>query len=45
MASDVERVLMKYRDILLVKVQAKENPITGQHCEVKSSLWKNRGLT
>lgn len=35
MASDVERILLRYRDILFVKVQAKNNPITGQHCEVK----------
>ena len=35
MASDVEQVIMRYKDILLAKVLAKNNPITGQHCEVK----------
>jgi acyl-CoA synthetase (AMP-forming)/AMP-acid ligase II len=29
MASDVERILMRYKDIIFVKVYAKNNPITG----------------
>lgn len=33
MASDVERILMRYKDVIFVKVYAKNNPITGQHCE------------
>ena len=35
MASDVERVVMGYKDILFARVIPKNNPITGQHCEIK----------
>lgn len=35
MASDVEQVVMGYRDIFFAKVIPKNNPITGQHCEMK----------
>jgi len=35
MASDVEHVIMGYPDILFAKVLPKNNPITGQHCELK----------
>ena len=35
MASDVEQVAMRYKDVLFVKVIPKNNPITGQHCEIK----------
>ncbi len=35
MASEVEKVIMGYKDVLFVKVLPKNNPITGQHCEVK----------
>ena len=35
MASDVERIAMSYKDVLFVKVVSKNNPITGQHCEIK----------
>ena len=34
MASDVERVALKYPNVSLVKVYAKNNPITGQHAEI-----------
>ena len=35
MASDVERVVMGYKDIFFARVIPKNNPITGQHCEIK----------
>ena len=35
MASEVGKVIMWYKDVLFVKVLPKNNPITGQHCEVK----------
>ena len=35
MASDVERIAMRYKDVLFVRVVPKNNPITGQHCEIK----------
>jgi acyl-CoA synthetase (AMP-forming)/AMP-acid ligase II len=34
MASEVERVALQYRYVELVKVEAKTNPITGQHVEL-----------
>ena len=34
MASEVERVALQYKHIELVKVEAKTNPITGQHVEL-----------
>ena len=35
MASDVEQVVMGYKDIFFARVVPKNNPITGQHCEIK----------
>jgi acyl-CoA synthetase (AMP-forming)/AMP-acid ligase II len=34
MASEVERVALLYREVSLVKVYGKNNPITGQHAEI-----------
>jgi long-chain acyl-CoA synthetase len=34
MASEVERVALQYEHVELVKVEAKSNPITGQHAEL-----------
>jgi acyl-CoA synthetase (AMP-forming)/AMP-acid ligase II len=34
MASEVERVALQYKHVELVKVEAKTNPITGQHVEL-----------
>ena len=34
MASEVERVALEYDHITFAKVEAKANPITGQHCEI-----------
>ena len=34
MASEVERVALQYKHVELVKVEAKSNPITGQHVEL-----------
>ena len=34
MASEVERVALKYENVELVKAEAKPNPITGQHVEL-----------
>jgi acyl-CoA synthetase (AMP-forming)/AMP-acid ligase II len=34
MASEVERVALKYEHVELAKAEAKENPITGQHVEL-----------
>jgi len=33
-ASEVEQVLMRHKDVVFAKVYPKNNPITGQHCEV-----------
>ena len=35
MSSDVENICLKYEQIKFVKVITKDNPITGQHVEVK----------
>ena len=35
MASDVEQVVMGYKDVYFARVIPKNNPITGQHCEIK----------
>ena len=34
MAAEVERVVLQYDDIELARVEAKPNPITGQHVEL-----------
>jgi len=34
MASEIERVILKFPDVIRVKVLARTNPITGQHVEV-----------
>ena len=34
MASEVERVVIQYKNVELVKAEAKPNPITGQHVEL-----------
>jgi long-chain acyl-CoA synthetase len=34
MASEVERVVLQYDNVELVKIEAKPNPITGQHVEI-----------
>jgi len=34
MASEVERIALKFPNVSLVKVMAKQNPITGQHVEL-----------
>lgn len=34
MASEVERVVLQYPEVSLVKASAKNNPITGQHVEI-----------
>ena len=34
MASEVERVVLQFQNVALVKVTAKQNPITGQHVEL-----------
>ena len=42
MASEVERVALQYKNIELVKVEAKTNPITGQHVELKVQSVTNK---
>jgi len=41
MASEVERVALKYENVELVKAEAKPNPITGQHVELTVQSAKN----
>ena len=41
MASEVERVALKYKHVELAKVEAKTNPITGQHAELTVQSTKN----
>ena len=44
MASDVERVALKYDNIEFVKAEAKINPITGQHVELTVQPARNYTL-
>ena len=44
MASEVERVAHRLDGIELVKVEGKNNPITGQHVEITIQLKKNTKL-
>lgn len=44
MASEVERVVLQYANVELAKVEAKPNPITGQHVELTVQPIMNRNL-
>jgi len=42
MASEVERVALQYENVELAKAEAKPNPITGQHVELRVQSAPNR---
>lgn len=44
MASEVERVALKFNDVELAKAEGKNNPITGQHVELTIQPLSNRKI-
>ena len=44
MASEVEKIIMQHEEIMFAKVVSRNNPITGQHCEVKIQPVKRQGF-
>ena len=44
MASDVERVALQFPNVSLVKAYAKNNPITGQHAEIRVEVTEGKEI-
>lgn len=45
MASEVERVALEFPGVVLVKAEAKSNPITGQHVELSAQASENETVS